>query len=105
MTIYRDLTPPRLDPRQLRPVPCPAGRSRSREVRSCGWSCGAVEIPSSSISEVRLSGDQCLSDHSLVSCHLLSLLSSSQAQHQQFNTIPSLMKTVFKAVEMHNLWI
>ena len=100
MTIYRDLTPPRLDPRQLRPVPCPAGRSRSREVRSCG----AVEIPSS-ISEVRLSGDQCLSDHSLVSCHLLSLLSSSQAQHQQFNTIPSLMKTVFKAVEMHNLWI
>ena len=73
MTIYRDLTPPRLDPRQLRPVPCPAGRSRSREVRSCG----AAEIPSS-ISEVRVrSGDQCLSDPSLVSCHLLSLLSSS----------------------------
>ena len=40
MTIYRDLTPPRLDPRQLRPVPCPAGRSRSREVRGCG----AVEL-------------------------------------------------------------
>ena len=56
MTIYRDLTPPRLDPRQLRPVPCPAGRSRSREVRGCG----AVELwRDHPLSEGGVSGDQC----------------------------------------------